>query len=979
VVDFGGGWAAGFDKETAVICLDDRAVQAWVRGDVPDDGREAVRAHLDDCESCRDLIATTIDTRWIGRSVGRYRIVELIGGGAMGEVYRAEDPDLGRDVAIKVVQHGGSQRRLLGEAQAMAKLAHPNVIRVYDVGTYGDDVFLAMELVQGRTLRAWFTEAKPAWRAVVGVMRQAGAGLLAAHEAGLVHGDFKPDNVLIASDGRVMVMDFGLARMMFAQPHLRGATPAALDVTCGSAGTPAYMAPEQFEDGAVATPACDQFSFCVSMFEALHGERPFAGRDLISLRDAVRAGKLTIPTARAPGRIARVLRRGLAPAAGDRFPSLAELLAELDAALSRKRVWAGLGVAGIGAAVGATLLATGVVGDRAQCRDGASQLDDVWDRAARDKLHAAFAASKLPYAQATSTSVSAALDRYRESWIATYTETCEATHVRGEQSSALLDTRMTCLRRRKDELRALVGELARGTPEAVRDSVAAVGTLRPVSDCANVASLQELEALPADAAQRDRIAKLDGEIARCRAQLATGQIRPALACATAARATANELGYRPSIAQVELIAGMASARLRAWPDADAALTRAELAAEESRDARTRARALIWSSAVAAERVAFTQAHERLDRASAVVKAIGDAKDLAGDLAFRHGELLLRQGKLAPASEKLQSALALREEVYGKTDARIGEPLAALAVIDITRKQFDAAKASLDRAMAIQRATVGESHPVYAKTLHALAQLQARMGKLDEALATQKQSYELLVTAYGEDHRDVALSIGAIAQAYLYAGKYELAVAPAKRSAEIMERASGPDHPDTAVALQTLGAVASRAGKDAEALAAHERVLAINLKTLGPDHINTTQAQVNLAMALRIHKRCTEALPLLDTARDVRTKLFGPEHPEVIRVLQTAADCNIDLGNAKDAVEPLERVVKTYEARKTPTNDDRVSLAMARFGLARALWDTNGSKQRATALARAAHEDLVALGDARAEGPATWAKSRKIKL
>ena len=171
----------------------------------------------------------------------------------------------------------------------MAKLTHPNVTRVYDVGTIADGVFLAMELVQGRTLRARFAEEPRTWRAVVAMMRDAAAGVHAAHEAGLVHGDFKPDNVLVAHDGRVLVSDFGLARMVFAEPHTRGAfAPGALDATCGFAGTPAYMAPEQFDEAPVATAASDQFSFCVKSVPATEIARIFEEARSIPVHDITR-------------------------------------------------------------------------------------------------------------------------------------------------------------------------------------------------------------------------------------------------------------------------------------------------------------------------------------------------------------------------------------------------------------------------------------------------------------------------------------------------------------------------------------------------------------------------------------------------------------------------------------------------------------------------------------------------------------------
>ena len=941
---------------------------------MPDPEADAVRTHLDTCDSCSDLIAAVVETRWVGQSLGRYRLVERLGGGAMGEVYRAEDPDLGRDVAIKLVRPGGSQRRLLREAQAMAQLAHPHVIRIYDVGTIGDDVFLAMELVHGHTLRAWFREPH-GWRAVVSTLRQAGSGLVAAHEAKLVHGDFKPDNVLVANDGRVLVTDFGLVRSSVEDAVADGeATPAVAVTSIALAGTPAYMAPEQF-DTPVATTASDQFSFCVSLFEGLYGRRPFEGADLAALRASLAAGRVELPSGRGvPARIVRALRRGLSARPSDRFPSMTALLAELEASSRSRTRWLAAGAIVATAAIATTaVLATR---GPAACSDGEEQLAGVWDASTRERVARAFEASKLPYAATSLATVSATLDGYRDRWLAVYTDTCKATHVRKEQSATLLDMRMICMRRRREEVRAVVHELTGGM---VRDAVAAVAALRPLGDCEDLESLQEVERLPADRAARERIASIDLELARCRALLGAGRYQPAQACAAAAAKTARDVGYEPTVADAELVAGTAATRLRAWSDAESALTRSLLAAEAGRDPRARAHALIWLVAVAAERATFAQGHSRDDHASAIVKGLGNEGGLAAELAFHRGNLALREGKLDDAQKALDQAIALAETLYGPNDARVGEPLGLLAVVHITRKKYDAARQLLDRAMAIQLAAFGPSHPTVGKTLHAVAQLEARAGKLEAALDAQQRSYDILVAAYGEHHRDVALSVGMAAQANLLAGKYAEAVPFAKRCVELMEQAAGPESPDTGVALQTLAATYSRAGDTAAALATHQRVLAIQLKVLGPEHIQTTQAQVNQAMALRLASRCEEALPLLQAALAVRTKLFGAKHPDVGRVLQSSGDCLVDLGRAQEAVAPLELAVEIREALPNTTADDRVSLAMARYGLGRALWDTGGAKDRAVSLVRAGYAALTALEDKRASALRTWATKRHVKL
>ncbi|HEY6174361.1 MAG TPA: serine/threonine-protein kinase, partial [Kofleriaceae bacterium] len=201
----------------------------------------------------------------IGGRLGRYRIDDVIGAGGRGIVLAARDPELARSIALKVLRRDDavSQSELLIEGQAMARLRHPNVVSVYDVGVASDRVFIAMELVVGVTLRAWQSRARP-WRAVVETYLAAGRGLAAAHAAAVVHADFKPDNVLVGEDGSVRVADFGLASVVRASGRGR------------IVGTPAYMAPEQHA-GAAVGPEADQFAFATALWEALAGSRPFGG------------------------------------------------------------------------------------------------------------------------------------------------------------------------------------------------------------------------------------------------------------------------------------------------------------------------------------------------------------------------------------------------------------------------------------------------------------------------------------------------------------------------------------------------------------------------------------------------------------------------------------------------------------------------------------------------------------------------------
>ncbi|HTR51059.1 MAG TPA: protein kinase [Kofleriaceae bacterium] len=275
----------------------------------------------------------------LGSTLGRYRLERSLGGGAMGVVHAAFDPDLERRVALKVLRvSDGSEearQRLLREARALARLAHPNVVTVHEVGTAGGRDYVAMELVEGESLADWLRGGPRTREEIVAAFVAAGRGLAAAHAAGLVHRDFKPHNVLRRGDGRIVVTDFGLARYSDAaqpaswKPQADGSMkPAVLTQTGSLLGTPAYMAPEQWSGGTIGA-AADQFAFCVALWEALAGERPFRGDTLDALKAEVARGPASLDVSKLPRRLRSVLRRGLEPDPAERWPSMNALLAAL--------------------------------------------------------------------------------------------------------------------------------------------------------------------------------------------------------------------------------------------------------------------------------------------------------------------------------------------------------------------------------------------------------------------------------------------------------------------------------------------------------------------------------------------------------------------------------------------------------------------------------------------------------------------------
>src|SRR6266568_4691369 len=345
-------------------CLSEDDLLEYVERRLSGEEAAAAEGHLRRCDACRRALAelTSPDgpegPAAVAGTAARYEVLEPIGTGGMGVVYAARDSKLRRTVALKMLQPAGGEaqasqarmrERLLREARAMARLSHPNVLAVYDVGELDGQVFLAMELVEGRTLTAWLGEERRSWREVLDVFLDAARGLAAAHAAGLIHRDFKPDNVLVGADGRVRVTDFGLASALALGPAdlaEGGKSQPAPSVTVTAlGGSPAYMAPEQLRGEAVDARA-DVFGFCVALHEALYRERPFRGDSLEALEGAIRRGEVHRPRrgSGVPGWLRRALLRGLRHDPEARFQTIDALAAALASGRRRTRHLAAAGV-----------------------------------------------------------------------------------------------------------------------------------------------------------------------------------------------------------------------------------------------------------------------------------------------------------------------------------------------------------------------------------------------------------------------------------------------------------------------------------------------------------------------------------------------------------------------------------------------------------------------------------------------------------
>lgn len=465
-----------------------------------------------------------------GEKIGRFSILSEVGVGGMGRIYEAYDPNLDRRIALKLLHDSGEgahRQRLVREAKALARLDHPNVVTVHDVGVHQGGFFLAMEFVRGGTLKEWLANnpvgAKERLETGMRLLVGAGRGLVAAHAAELVHRDVKPSNILIGQDGRARVADFGIARA-FESHGSPSESPvrtsdeglllstddseSGLTRTETSIGTPAYMAPEQYGRGPVGA-AADQFSFCVTAWELVFGVRPFEGADGRERLAAIQSGTLRRPKEiEVEVELEALLRRGLHYRPSDRHGRLEDLVDELSQSLGADagsgrpslRRW-GLAVVSIGLLGAGGAYRFGQTEGR--CGGAAMSFEEVWDGGRREKLRAVVLGSGLEFKAGAWARLEAGIDAYARGWRGAYTEACEATRVLGEQSPERMEERVACLDDAKRSVAALVTLVSSGEASVIANEHELLDGLPRVEDCADIRGMP----VPADLFMLDALAR----------------------------------------------------------------------------------------------------------------------------------------------------------------------------------------------------------------------------------------------------------------------------------------------------------------------------------------------------------------------------------------------------------------------------------------------------------------------------------------
>jgi tetratricopeptide (TPR) repeat protein len=864
-----------------------------------------------------------------GACVGRYIIVDQLGSGGMGVVYKAFDPELGRTVALKLLKTepggtGGQRDRLLREAQALARLSHPNVIAVHDVGTFQADVFVAMEFVEGQSMREWLKRKPRSQRALLDVFLAAGQGLVAAHRASLVHRDFKPDNVIVGNDGRVRVLDFGLARdantdaepegqqpadaeppldaTAAARPRPRSTTPSAEEESSTSSsgrdrllspltragtimGTPRFMAPEQCL-GEPLDERADQFSFCVTLYFALYDQFPFAGDTPQKYEDNLVYGRIQEPPpgARVPRWLRQVLLRGLSVRPEARWPSMEALLAQLardPARALRRWLYAG------GAALSVAALTVGFVraqrAERQVCAGAESKLQGIWDAPQREAVRTAFLGTGKPFAEDAFRRVSATLDAYAGEWARMRTSACEATHMRGEQSEELLDLRMECLDQRARELRALTGLFAAADAELVQHSIDAVHALTPLDDCANAVALKTPVRLPSHPGARKRVEALRERMARGQALWEASRDQEGLAWMKSVVEEANTVDHPPTQAQALNLYANFQWHAGELTGAEATSKRALLAAESGKDDEAAARACIRLVRTLVDlRPGSPDAIFFSEHARAWMSRLAGASPYVEvELYAALGALHRERGQLADTMRDYQRELEVAEKAFGRDSALAGKALGDLSIAFYDLGQYEEAIRMGERGLAVDEKALGSHHPGIGETLSNLTQSYNEVGRLDDSVQVLKRADQLL--------RPMAL----------------------------------PGNPWLGVIQVNLGDTYDSQGRYEDALGVLRPALS---EQKAPDVVAGLMS--GIGSALNHQHKFPEALPLYEKALTLQESAYGSQHPIEASTLYGIGMAHLGLGRPARALVALERAVRLAPVARWLHGNIRLALAQA---------------------------------------------------
>ena len=810
-----------------MVCPEESELLDFALGALTGPARAQIEAHVDRCDPCFEALADLGALDDPGpEAVGRYRIERVVGRGAMGTVYAAHDPMLAREVAVKVLRAdlpATEERRLrmLREAQSLAKIRHPNVVSVHDAGDTGEMVYLAMELVEGESFERWLARARPPWTHIVDRFIDAGCGLAAVHDAGVVHRDFKPANVLVTPTGRVAVTDFGLAS---AQQPITEEPPSDLPakLTRGGLGTPAYMAPEQFE-GEGVTAQTDQFAYCVALVEALTGERPFELRVDLDWQGVLQRGPSEQVLRRLPGprRLRRIVARGLAYAPAERHPSmhaLVEALRKFRALPRRRLATVLLGAAGMLTATAGWLQTR----PPSQCD---APLTGIWTDARREALSEALLDGTTGDRVIGSVDRALArIDAHEAELADAYKEVCAGLPRELEAARPAARAQWSCLQGRRARLEASVTTLL---DDGATHLGPVVDAMRSVEECRD-------PALALRAAPEPDEPELAREVAELRLEAEIVQVRARASHPGAVDEygdlleQARTLGYQPLQAELQTHRGVAIMHTGDFEAAVRELREGYAAAARSGHEGVAARATRMLPVILRLTGAFDEARTWAAAAEPLQRETWEKVELE----LVRGMMEATAHELVLAEDHFERAYALRADcdrciaMNPSIDAMLASEHADLLLLS---GRLDEAVVSFERAVALHRERHGNGHIAVADALAALAGAAREAGDRERALSSVREAIAIS-DELGLTH---ALADNMLGVLRADVGDHRGAVEAFRRA-----RASGDNVMFHAAVAVEESASLFNLGHDRAARRLCRAALGVLTEMLGPDHLRT---------------------------------------------------------------------------------------------------------------------------------------------
>ncbi|MEM9454368.1 MAG: serine/threonine-protein kinase [Myxococcota bacterium] len=899
-----------------------------------------------------------------GTRIGRYLLLERIGRGGMGTVFAAYDEQLDRKVAVKILldKYPGQESllRFRREAQAMARLSHPNVVTVHEVGESRGELFLAMEFLRGETLDVWLRR-RPTWTEVLEVFIEAGRGLWAAHEADLVHRDLKPQNIMRTHAGMVKVLDFGLVRAADEEQQTEPDREYGPDSVLSSSitrrgailGTPAYMSPEQLH-GDTIDARSDQFSFCVALYEGLYGERPYAGTELPTLLESLGRNAVRPPPegTEVPRAIHQALLRGLKTDPAKRWPSMAALLEALAWTPSRRRTRWGLGVGGVGALglVGGVMLMGSPQAEERPCTGAQRHLAGIWDEARRIEVEDALRGTGASYAKETWRRTKRALDQYARGWVESHTEACIATAVRAEQSPQMLDRRMGCLHRAALGLHATVDTLADADPELVRRTHDLVEGLPPLSRCSDIHTLAA-DVAPPSPQEADAVEGAQRQLARADSLVRAGRYPAAREALEAAKTALAGVDDPPIRSELALLRSTTLVKLGKYDAAHHAAVEALVTALRwnQRDVLVQVlRQLMFVLGSKQGKPELAMQHwpmlEELSR--------GQPHDEASS-RHSYANILAEQGKYDEAEAEFRRVISREEHLRGLHDLRLASRYSNLALVLAQQGKYSEAEIELRALVSLEEAVLGPAHPDAALTRGQLARVLVAQDKVQEAQQEARQALRRAQDALGPAHTDVALVRTHLGLILKLQGRYEEAEAEYRAALTIWQDALGPERTKTALARHSLATILNAMGRPKQAEAQIRAAISTLTKTLGDEHPNVAKAAHNLGRILEAQGRLEEAEAQFRRSLSRGEPVLGPEHPDVVTTRTCLASILLDLDRPDEALPLIEQTWARLPSAEIPP----LARGQVTFVLARALWAIEGPLRDRTRAQRLADEAL----------------------